>query len=119
MNAVKGHYPRPLDEPSKKGRATVARPSASLPKEVSRRCGSQKLAVLGGNDPHSYGVTSHRASMNTLRPNIVSFADALFAMLNGIICKFTVYTHSYSGMIKPMAYISKTNNIKNSLYENT
>jgi len=27
------------------------------------------LAVLGGNDPHSYGVTSHRASMNTLRPN--------------------------------------------------
>jgi len=28
------------------------------------------LAVLGGNDPHSYGVTSHRASMNTLRPKI-------------------------------------------------
>jgi hypothetical protein len=27
------------------------------------------LAVLGGNDPHSYGVTSRRASMNTLRPN--------------------------------------------------
>jgi len=26
----------------KKGRATVARPSASLPKEVSGRCGSQK-----------------------------------------------------------------------------
>jgi len=26
------------------------------------------LAVLGGNDPHSYGVTSRRASMNTLRP---------------------------------------------------
>jgi hypothetical protein len=52
------------------------------------------LAVLGGNDPHSYGVTSRRASMNTLRPNIVSFADALFAMLNGIICKFTVSIHS-------------------------
>jgi len=29
------------------------------------------LAVLGGNDPHSYGVTSRRASMNTLRPNLV------------------------------------------------
>ena len=28
VNAVKGHYPRPLDEPSKKGRATVAGPSA-------------------------------------------------------------------------------------------
>ena len=28
----------------------------------------QVLAVLGGNDPHSYGVTSRRASMNTLRP---------------------------------------------------
>ena len=68
VNAVKGHYPRPLDEPSKKGRATVAGPSVSLPREVSRRCGSQNLAVLGGNDPHSYGVTSHRASMNTLRP---------------------------------------------------
>ena len=41
VNAVKGHYPRPLDEPSKKGRATVAGPSVSLPREVSRRCGSQ------------------------------------------------------------------------------
>ena len=29
------------------------------------------LAVLGGNDPHSYGVTSRRASMNTLRPTIL------------------------------------------------
>jgi len=29
-----------------------------------------KLAVLGGNDPHSYGVTSRRASMNTLRPKL-------------------------------------------------
>ena len=29
----------------------------------------QNMAVLGGNDPHSYGVTSRRASMNTLRPN--------------------------------------------------
>jgi hypothetical protein len=29
---------------------------------------SANLAVLGGNDPHSYGVTSRRASMNTLRP---------------------------------------------------
>ena len=28
----------------------------------------KNLAVLGGNDPHSYGVTSRRASMNTLRP---------------------------------------------------
>jgi len=25
-------------------------------------------------------------------------------MLNGIISWFTVYVHSYSGMIKPMAY---------------
>ena len=25
----------------------------------------------------------------------ISLADALFAMLNGIICKFTVYIHSY------------------------
>ena len=30
------------------------------------------MAVLGGNDPHSYGVTSHRASMNTLRPKSCS-----------------------------------------------
>jgi len=28
------------------------------------------LAVLGGNDPHSSGVTSQRASMNTLRPKL-------------------------------------------------
>ena len=34
----------------------------------------QNLAVLGGNDPHSYGVTSRRASMNTLRPNFYSQA---------------------------------------------
>ena len=31
----------------------------------------QNLAVLGGNDPHSYGVTSRRASMNTLGPKLV------------------------------------------------
>ena len=31
---------------------------------------NKTLAVLGGNDPHSYGVTSHRASMNTLRPKL-------------------------------------------------
>ena len=29
------------------------------------------LAVLGGNDPHSSGVTSQRASVNTLGPNLV------------------------------------------------
>ena len=32
---------------------------------------SLSMAVLGGNDPHSYGVTSRRASMNTLRPKLV------------------------------------------------
>ena len=31
--------------------------------------GHKNLAALGGNDPHSSGVTSQRASMNTLRPN--------------------------------------------------
>ena len=31
----------------------------------------QNLAVLGGNDPHSYGVTSRRASMNTLGPKML------------------------------------------------
>ena len=30
----------------------------------------QNLAVLGGNDPHSFCVTGRCASMNTLRPNI-------------------------------------------------
>jgi hypothetical protein len=35
------------------------------------------LAVLGGNDPHSYGVTSRRASMNTLRPNSYSQAPRM------------------------------------------
>ena len=35
------------------------------------------LAVLGGNDPHSYGVTSRRASMNTLRPNFYSQAPSM------------------------------------------
>ena len=34
------------------------------------------LAVLGGNDPHSYGVTSRRASMNTLRPNWKSVGES-------------------------------------------
>jgi hypothetical protein len=27
-------------------------------------------------------------------------------MLNGIICKFTVYVHSYSGLAIPMAYVN-------------
>jgi hypothetical protein len=43
-----------------------------LANALSRHCSTTELprhlAVLGGNDPHSYGVTSHRASMNTLRP---------------------------------------------------
>jgi hypothetical protein len=27
-------------------------------------------------------------------------------MLNGIICKFTVYIHSYLGFARPMAYVN-------------
>ena len=38
----------------------------------------------------------------------INFADALFAMLNGITCKITVSVHSYSGL-RPMAYVSKIN----------
>ena len=40
----------------------LMRPAGSLDLPASN------LAVLGGNDPHSSGVTSQRASMNTLRP---------------------------------------------------
>ncbi len=39
----------------------------------------------------------------------ISFADALFARPQHALLEFTVYRSSYSGMIKPMAYISKTN----------
>ena len=39
----------------------------------------------------------------------ISFADALFARTQHALLEFTVYWSSYSGMIKPMAYISKTN----------
>ena len=56
-------YPVTLE---RKGEATVAGSSA-----LKRKCPggvASNLAVLGGNDPHSYGVTSRRASMNTLRP---------------------------------------------------
>jgi hypothetical protein len=31
-----------------------------------------KLAVRGGNDPHSFGVTSQRASMNTYGPELLA-----------------------------------------------
>ena len=43
----------------------------------------------------------------------ISFADALFARSQHALLEFTVYWSSYSGMIKPMAYISKTNNTFN------
>jgi len=39
----------------------------------------------------------------------ISFADALFARPQHALQLITVYWSSYSGMIKPMAYISKTN----------
>ena len=54
--------------PERWGEATVAGPSA--PKRKYPGGVASNLAVLGGNDPHSYGVTSRRASMNTLRPNL-------------------------------------------------
>jgi hypothetical protein len=54
------------NQAERRGEATVAGPSA-----LARKCPggvASNLAVLGGNDPHSYGVTSRRASMNTLGP---------------------------------------------------
>ena len=41
--------------------------SIALPLSYGRN-----LAVLGGNDPHSYGVTGRRASMNTLGPIMIT-----------------------------------------------
>ena len=51
---------------ARRGEATVAGPNALARKYPGGV--ASNLAVLGGNDPHSYGVTSRRASMNTLRP---------------------------------------------------
>ena len=50
---------------------------------------AQNLAVLGGNDPHSYGVTSRRASMNTLRPK------SLYENTQGCLTKIAVLTLPY------------------------
>jgi len=74
---------------------------------------ASNLAVLGGNDPHSYGVTSRRASMNTLRPNVVSFADALFAKpQRNWWPHYRLLTELLKVDVYLMAYVSKTNNIK-------
>jgi hypothetical protein len=42
----------------------------------------------------------------SIAPYDIRIVDALFAMLNGIICKFTVYIHSYLGFARPMAYVN-------------
>ena len=65
-------YPVTLE---RRGEATVAGPSALARKYPGGV--ASNLAVLGGNDPHSYGVTSRRASMNTLRPNSYSQAPRM------------------------------------------
>ena len=60
------------------------------------------LAVLGGNDPHSYGVTSHRASMNTLRPK------SLYENTLGCLTEITVLNlpyHAVHGLVCQTHYI--------------
>jgi len=42
----------------------------------------------------------------SITPYTIRLVDALSAMLNGIICKFTVYIHSYLGFARPMAYVN-------------
>ena len=51
----------------------------------------QNLAVLGGNDPHSYGVTSRRASMNTLGPKKCGFRLPLLTTAS----QFIVHRHPW------------------------
>ena len=45
-------------------------------------------------------------ALASITPYTIRLVDALFAMLNGIICKFTVYIHSYFGFARPMAYVN-------------
>ena len=64
--------------------------------QISQHPHLQNLAVLGGNDPHSYGVTSHRASMNTLRPK------SLYENTLGCLTKITVLNlpyHAVHGLV--------------------
>ena len=51
----------------------------------------QNLAVPGGNDPHSYGVTSRRASMNTLGPKKCGFRLPLLTTAS----QFIVHRHPW------------------------
>jgi hypothetical protein len=53
VNAVKGHYPRPLDEPSKKRRATVAGPSARFRGSIQAMWLSNVGGLWGNRTPVS------------------------------------------------------------------
>ena len=58
------------------------------------------MAVLGGNDPHSYGVTSRRASMNTLRP-IMECVTGVEPACNGFAIRgLTVQLHTHITILK-------------------
>ena len=54
VNAVKGHYPRPLDEPSKKGRATVAGPSAPKRRRYPGDVALKTWRSVGESNPRKW-----------------------------------------------------------------
>jgi hypothetical protein len=63
------------------------------------------LAVLGGNDPHSYGVTSRRASMNTLRP-FMECVTGVEPACNGFAIRgLTVQLHTHITILKHIPYL--------------
>ena len=62
---------------SLKGRATVAGPSVSLPREVSRRCGSQKLGGPNGNRTRLLAVTVRNTNRYTIGPDFYSQAPRM------------------------------------------
>ena len=57
--------------------------------------------VLSDSNREGTKPTDLQSALDTitrLSTHDISFADALFAMLNGINCSLTVYVHSYGGL---------------------
>ena len=74
---------------------------------------SQKLVENQGIEPR--GIPKEDRFTVCCSHQCCSFSMVLVLLTHYLLCstgllaRLTVYVHSYSGMIKPMAYISKTN----------
>jgi hypothetical protein len=108
VNAVKGHYPGPLDEPSKKKETTVAGPSAPKRKYpgdvVLKNWRSQGVTIPFFKRDRLVCVHEHFETKNSLYENTlgclteIAVLNLPYRAVHGVVCP-THYSPTVSGAI--------------------